>query len=409
MSEWFGQIDWSIWGAPSAVLLVGAIAGVVLALRAGDRWDHDSARDDLMQRKHDLLSQLRALEADSGKLEPAVYEARREALIAETAAVMKQLEGAVDVPLADKPAEPGRKATPVWTLALQAGALMAFLVVAGVVLQGALKPRAEGGSMTGNSGGISPLEQARQDLEADPTDFEAQCLVAKWAVIEQDLDQAMQSVDAMRALRPDDACTVATLAALNLAIGRVEPAAAALNGLVEAGTLSPWAKIWLGLIERSQGNDEGARAYWIEVIKEPEHDIDQDFASYLLQDLMMPQQPQQPTTGPVAEGPPAIAGVVSGAVEGPGVLFIYARTSEVAAGPPLAAVKVADWSLPHEFGLRASDILPMYGMDTWPEQVWISAKISRSGDPAVKSDDDVETAALGPFAPGDVVELELGG
>jgi len=88
-------------------------------------------------------------------------------------------------------------------------------------------------------------------------------------------------------------------------------------------------------------------------------------------------------------------------------LFLIVRPTQVAAGPPLAARRMDPGALPLEFQLTDGDIM-MGG--AWPEQVWISARVDVDGVPTTKSDDDVVTALLGPFAPGaEGVALTLGG
>ncbi|MCB9766541.1 MAG: hypothetical protein H6739_42595, partial [Alphaproteobacteria bacterium] len=102
---------------------------------------------------------------------------------------------------------------------------------------------------------------------------------------------------------------------------------------------------------------------------------------------------------PAPAGPPKLSGQVraDGELAPGGVLFVYARSSPATRGPPLAAKRIPDWTLPVDFSLSEADLI--FG-GAWPEQVWVHAKISRSGDPMQRSDDDVGSEVIGPLAPG---------
>ena len=51
-----------------------------------------------------------------------------------------------------------------------------------------------------------------------------------------------------------------------------------------------------------------------------------------------------------------------------------------------------------------------YEEGDWPEQIWVHAKISRSGDPMKRSDDDVQSLVVGPLSPGaEGISISLGG
>ncbi len=91
-----------------------------------------------------------------------------------------------------------------------------------------------------------------------------------------------------------------------------------------------------------------------------------------------------------------------------GVLFIIAQRAGQSGGPPVAVVKkgAEDLVLPYTFSLSDADMM-MGG--TWPEQVWLKARVDADGDAMTRSDEDVEATVVGPLSSGAAdVELVLG-
>lgn len=90
-----------------------------------------------------------------------------------------------------------------------------------------------------------------------------------------------------------------------------------------------------------------------------------------------------------------------------GVLFVMARRQAEGGGPPVAALRLPVSSFPLEFSLTDQDMM-MGG--TWPEQVWLQARIDADGNPSTKGEGDVSSKVIGPVTSGAAdVEIVLGG
>ena len=68
-----------------------------------------------------------------------------------------------------------------------------------------------------------------------------------------------------------------------------------------------------------------------------------------------------------------------------GTLFLIARPSKLAKGPPLAVRKIEKSNISVEFGMNESHIM-MGGV--WPDQVWLTARLDEDGNPMTKGEND---------------------
>ncbi len=86
-------MSWDVWGPPIIVLLLGVVAGLVVALRARGAAVPVASGDRaaLLARKEMLLEQIRAMEADKDKLDADAFRLRREALLVEATWVERAL------------------------------------------------------------------------------------------------------------------------------------------------------------------------------------------------------------------------------------------------------------------------------------------------------------------------------
>lgn len=397
------SIDWAVWGPPLLVLLVGVAAGLVFALRGGERLPARSARDDLLARKQVLLESLRELDADHPKLDEADYLARKQALVTEAAEVLRQLDAPEAPPVLTPSA---RRGSPL-AVALS---LVVFFTLAGVLLQRAIVPRTEGGSMTGNQdiGADARVVAAEAALARNPSDIDALNTLTRVAIEAQDFEAAMKRLDAARAVDPEHPGVATHYAALLVVIGRYEQAEEQVKKALEKDPGFHEARLWLALCQGNQGKLDAAEATLREVLADADAKAeDRANASSLLGSLLAARAAGD--AGPSeAAGPPKASGQVTSAqaVAPGGVLYVYARATEAAGGRPLAAKRFAEWSLPLDFSLSESDII---GGGAWPEQVWLSARLVRSGDPMQRSPEDLEAAPVGPLSPGaQGVQLSFG-
>lgn len=393
------------WGPPAIVLLVGAIGGLAYSLRRGLPWDHDPRMADLRARRELLMRRLRDLDADRGKLGDTDFEAQRAELVKETADVLRQLEEGLDAPKPPPATDP--QGGSGWLTAL--GAVL-FVVAAGIALQQGVSQRTDAPMTGGSSGGapaVMPIVQAAQDaLEADPNDAQALCTLRKYALYTRDLDGAMSLMERSQQAHPDDPCVVTHMAALKIMIGRFDEASAEIAAL---GSTAPnEAQIWRAIIVMQTSEDmDPAKDLLRSAVKNADDTLERDFASYLLSSLMMPPAQMPTQGGPQAGGPqggaaPQVTGTIQGELEPGGVLYVYVRASQAERGPPLAALQIKDWSLPLEFDLSQATVIRAI-----PEEFYVSAKLSRSGDPMTTGPDDAVATPVGPVKAGDSIELRL--
>lgn len=397
-------VDWSVWGPPLLVLGLGGVAGLGLVLtgRSAPAVE-DNSRLDLEARRQVLLTALHELEADRPKLEEAVYLSRREALLAEAAAVLRAL---------DEGPAPRAQATPRPTtgargLAYGVGAVL-FLALAGLVLQQSVKPRDDGGG-AGMGAAVGPevrLAELQAQLSANPQDLDALNALTRLALETQQLDLAMQTLDRARAIDPEHPAVLTHFGALLIFIGRDQQAEEQLRAALARQPGFGEARLWLMVVLANRGELEQATAEARALAADPTASMeDRMAAGSMLQSLSAVASRASSAASPggasdaAPVGPPRVSGRVTAPPDLPpgGVLFVYVRSSEVPAGRPLAAKRVPDWALPLDFTLSDADLLA--GGD-WPEQVWLQAKVSRSGDPMQRSPEDVASAVVGPLAPG---------
>ncbi|MCK6522351.1 hypothetical protein L6R49_13040 [Myxococcota bacterium] len=417
--------DWATWGPPLAVLVLGLVGGLVLVARGGARAEGDQRLPNLEVRRQVLMNALRELEADQAKLDPADYAAQRAALVEQAAAVLREIDTPVSAAAAAAPVTQRGGGSRAWAWA--AGTLL-FFVLSGVVLQQAMAPRRDGGSMTGNQdlgggggGAVDPrVEAAQAALAANPNDLDAINLLTRVAIESQDLQSAMALLDRGRAINPADPGVVTHFAALQIFIGRFDAAEVQLREVLKGAPGQSEAKLWLSVARANQGDLVEAEAIAQGLADDPTAPADDRqnaralLASFAAAKAQLAAQgagggvsEPTPSERPAAEaGPAKVKGTVTGDVAPGGVLFVYVRRSETPGGLPLAAKRVPSWQLPYEFSLSEADLIQG---GEWPEQVWVSAKVSRSGDPMQRSPDDVTSAVVGPVAPGtEGVSLVLG-
>jgi len=411
-------MDWNVWGPPLAVLVVGLGAGAGLVFMGRERFAHDPIRDDLEARREVLMAQLRDLDGDKGKLDEATWNARREALLADAAVVLRQLEEGPDSDTSEQPVTPAQPpaATGNRHLGWYAVGLIAFLLMAGVALSTGLSPRQEGGTMTGN---VQSVNAVANDAEAafadDPDNIDLCNRATKAAIYSGDLQSAMRNQDACTALNPDHPVVAAHTAALHIVISRFEDAGAFLTP--HLGEDAPMEVVlWQGIVDLNTGNVMGGLDKLQTVADNSDDPLDADFARFVIADVKSSMAgagappADHPTSGEGSEDGPVAAGGITGSITGEvasgGVLFVYVKAAAVDAGPPMGALKVADWSLPMDFQMTEANLLPFAG-GVFPDPAYVKVKVVRSGDPMQKSPDDVESEWV--EWTGEPLSLTLGG
>ena len=386
-------MNWAVWGAPFAVLAVGVVVGLILALRSTGQGRRDR-KSELAAKKDALTDQLRALRADRGKLSDAEFEWRWGALLDEAARALKDLEGWTDPEEVEAPSEDSRQGGRWGRRAAWAVVVTVFFAGLGVTLQTASHERQEGATMTGGdlvSG--APLAKTIADLEArvasNAQDLDALNQLAYIAINRGDLGAAMGWLDKARAFAPEHPEVRTHMAILQASVGMAARAKVELEAaLAEDPTLSK-ALFWKGLIALQAGEREAAVASLEAAL---EHAADADARLMATQALAEARKP--PPTVKLKGSLLLAEGVTK--PKG-GVLFVMVRRSDTAMGPPVAAVRLDPRGVPGTFSITDRDLM-MGG--PWPDQVWIEARLDVDGDPSTKSAEDLRADLLGPFEAG---------
>ena len=396
-------MNWDVWGAPIAVLAIGVVVGLVVALRSTGQGRRDP-KAELVAKKDALVDQLRSLRADRAKLSDEEFERRWSVLLDDAARALRDVEQWTE-PVESAVTTTGTPQGGRWARrAAWAVVVTVFFAGLGVTLQTASHERQEGATMTGGdlvSG--SPLSKTIAELEAkvaaDGQDIDALNQLSYIAINAGDLGAAMGWLDKARAVAPEHPEVRTHMAILQASVGMGARAKTELDSvLAEAPTLSK-ALLWKGLIALQSGEREVAVTALESAL---EHATDGESRYMATQALAEARKP--PATVKLRGSITLDAGTrkPSG-----GVLFVMVRRSEAAAGPPVAAVRLDPRGVPGTFVVTDRDLM-MGG--PWPEQVWIEARLDADGDPSTKTAADLRTERLGPFPSGaEGVELVLSG
>lgn len=157
---------------------------------------------DFLLKSLDDLEQERA----SGGIDDASYQALHDDYTARAAAVIRALRDGVDT----RPEQEQRPASRRWLVIV---GLVAFAVVAGVVLAFALGARLPGETSSGNTGSpdgqqastMDRRERLERAVAANPDDVASRLLLAQYLEADNDLAAALQQYDAVIGIDPGNA------------------------------------------------------------------------------------------------------------------------------------------------------------------------------------------------------------
>ena len=392
----------TVWALPLGMLAVGLVAGLVLVLmtRGGGRRDRKA---ELQADKDSAMDQLRALQLDRAKLDPADFQAQWDTLMTQAASSLRDLEAVEgdgpEIGSGEHAIGAGGRSS--WGTVLVA---LAFFALLGVGLTQYSAPRLEGGTLTGTdlSGAADRaerLEAAKAAVEANPEDLDALNLLTFEALQAGDLGAAMKWMDQCRKIDPEHPEVRTHLAILQLSIGMTGKAIVELDAALESSPGLSKALFWRGLA--SLRSDDRVTAV--------------DYMEQALEAATTPEERNQATQGLMeARRPPAqvmLRGKLSldpaATMPSKGVLFVMVRRTAGGGGPPVAAVRLDPRGVPGTYSVTDRDLM-MGG--AWPEQVWVEARVDTDGNPTTKSEADLVTALIGPFDPKSTgADLVLGG
>lgn len=404
-------MDWQI---PAVVLVAGLLVGFLMLnnqTKGDDEIEAESRRIDLRSTRDEVIEALRQLEIEQGKMDPALYQAEREALLARGARAMAVLDGAVDgeegapvaqvapasTPATTPAAQPAPGLAPEWRGALYATG--AILLIGGFIYfaqQGSTERQKDMG-MTGG-------EIVNQDLPSDPT-ADPQFLAQKQAY-ELRLSQDPSDVDALNLLTQ-----------LHFSHQKHREALDYNTRALEVDPNNPDARTYLGVLSFMMSLPERALEHLDGVLSEnPDHVLATTYKGLFLMEmkrfdeavvLLEKAVALQPgntmlgralndaralARGEVPAGPGSLAGpdlFVSGTMDLPAGLKSQLKGTEVVfvslkdpskAGPPIAAKKLPA-QFPAPFSLSKADIQAMPGAaGAPPPTMTLTVRIDTDGN-----------------------------
>jgi tetratricopeptide (TPR) repeat protein len=217
-----------------------------------------SEQETLEDQREFLLRSLDDLEAErtAGNIDDASYERLRGDYIARAAAVVRALRDGVDArPEVAHPSGARRFVV--------VGGLVAFAVVAGLLLASALGARLPGQTATGNSSGAVSTRQRRADLERavtdHPDDPAAELALARSLTGERDFVAALRHFDAASRLDPKDPESRAYGGWIVYLAGLTDQALPRINAAIAVDEQYPDAHFFKGIV-LLRGKNDGAAA-----------------------------------------------------------------------------------------------------------------------------------------------------
>ncbi|MES2641189.1 MAG: tetratricopeptide repeat protein [Myxococcota bacterium] len=439
--------DWT----PGVIVLVAALfLGTIVvawsrrgaALPAVER----TRRDELERQKDALYGLLREHNAARTPTSGPEWVAERGRLELEAARVLRDLDAIGEpAPAPVAPTATGWGArNPKLVGFVWGGGAMLFLAGLAFTLQEFAAPRPEGGTMTGNNnpGGSgapetgAPALSAAQEAElarlklavdAAPADIAARNLFGHALLHAGKLMDSYQQAEAVVALHAEDPEARTHQAIVLIAIGDAGTAATALDKVLAGAPDFAEALAYRGALYFQAGQSAQAITFLERAVA----------ADPTLAPSVGPLiEAAKSGTGPSASVPTQTASSTSAAGSAPGndagppndvtgtitldasvagkakpgdVLFLSARAPGVTGGPPTWVKRVPVQSFPWSFTLGPNDAM-IKGMPT-PEQVVITARIDRDGDPVTKSPDDLlgVSPPLKPGATGVTITLAAAG
>lgn len=393
-------MDWSVWAPPLVVLAVSLVVGGLMAFRARAGRSGPSRLEDRVALREASIERLRLHEADRGKLDPAAWEQRRLQLLDVAARAWKDEEEAARLDQAAPASVPGHAPVALPRRLVWVFGSLAFVGLLAWGLNEASAPRAEGG-MGGMDNGAAEWAAdavaAKAALESDPRDLAALNTLTWHAIAEQDMQTAMALLERAREVSPDDPEVITHLAIMQAAVGFPDRAEAGLDQALAARPDFARALLWKALIRQARGDKDTARSLATRAAASAVSADERGAARALLQELNAPAAVVH------LQGTVRLA---DGAVAPPGaVLFVYARASDQAQGPPTAVQRQPGAALPTAFALSDREIL--MGAP-WPAQVWVQARLDADGNAMTRGDQDLASALVGPLETGAApIELVL--
>ena len=326
-----------------------------------------------------------------------------------------------------------------WIGAVWGALATAAILVPLILIQNHSSERAEGGSITGNTGpaggpsgataqqSTPPMKSApdpalkplRDAVEANPEAIEPRLSLIRAQIGRRQFIQAYEGANELLKFAPDNAQAKTFLAIVRIEMGMSSTAVKLLTEALQTNPTLVEALIYRGVANMQTGEAQAALDDWAEATK-----IRPDAATVLkplieraegmLDGSIKPPAPKShppagsgmpsghpptgsrmpsghPPTGAIStpkapKGPPAkvMINLAKGAQAKTGeILFIIGRASGVTAGPPAAVKRLTVSNFPIEVSLTNADMM-MGG--TLPQKLDITARVDGDGNPLTKND-----------------------
>jgi cytochrome c-type biogenesis protein CcmH len=421
-----GEVEW---GPAVTFLAAGLVVGALILWRVlrqapatpGPRPEDSLERRDLLARLDGLVNQLRELEDTGVKRTAAQHRDERFLLELQAARTLLALD-ALAAPSAaqGKKREPAEAAAPARGSALTGffwgvGSAAALGLLFFFVSQSS-KPRAPGGSVTGNTpteGGAAPVPASAEDdaqiagLEArvrrSPEDVGARLDLARLHLMREDMMAVYNETQAVLQRDPENPRALAYQSLVRLAMGQGDQAEEMLVRALRKDPDLLEGYLHLMFVYTRVGKPRQAEAT-MKRAAERFPDRADSLRRLLAQMRAAPGDEQASaasSTGEGASGPaplPAPSGggrSVSGVIDldpaaraalRPGaIVFVMLRESGFGAGPPLAARRLPASSFPLAFEIGQADA--MAGGQV-PDDVLVEARLDSDGDPLTRPPSD---------------------
>lgn len=434
------------WWTPFLVvqggLLAGSFAGAFLDRRPneGALILAEGRREDLADSHATVIQQLRNLDAERDKLDPADYDAERANLLAVGAAALREL--AEGRPADDAPAAPDLTATLRELRAKHPAAFDAALEQLGVrtagvsgewrgavytlaaIAVGALlwsnaqdgsRARAPGGTMTGGDGaGMAeeappqapdPQETAlRNKLAQTPDDVDTWNQLTEHGLSRQNLQLAMEANSKAMELAPKHPDVRTYRAILQAFVGRRDEALQALQAVAadHPGHANAW--VYQGLLQLETNPAAAATALEKAASLDPSPQIAAALAE------ARRRAAGGATAPPIASAPADAAPSADAKVLARGTItlgkadatgqVLFVNLKDPAGGPPLAAVRLPPGPFPQTFQITTDNVIRMGGDRPIPAKVLLTASLDGDGN-AMSKEDVTAQAQIADLQPGD--------
>jgi cytochrome c-type biogenesis protein CcmH len=360
--------------------------------------EDSSPHAQLLQERARLYTELKELEFDyqAGKLAESDYTALKLDIENKAAGVLQQLDSllssqtlasqSVGRQTTDKKRSPTetRKTSRGWQLAAGGALLLLFGLTLGIALTNSLRPREStedsitGGFLTGTGGG-----ESAQFLQA-----------GKSAFAKQDWPKAIEAFKQALAADPNQPEAHAYMGFILIQAGHADGALLAFEKALSQAPNFPMALWGKGMVLlRDKQDYSSARQVLEKLAQLLPAGAERSEVEKVIQEMPQSEGKPRPQATSVAPSAQQITGRISidpklkGNVDSQATLFIIARPSDTAKGPPLAVKKIDRPVFPLSYSLGAEDVM-MQGVP-FTGSVTITARLDKDGNPTTHQPGDL--------------------